>query len=171
MKTTKRLLSAALILVMVLCLSASAFADGAQYETTQNFLAQIEQVDGVTYRVGSINSDSLESVYFSYEGKLSEYKSNFAMCFDEKGEEVEIYLFNLINFAEEDLQDVMDAVNDLNASSTGMKLYVDKSDNSVTAEMYLITTPASVTDIALTAFGFTIGFTDSALEMLKDYAV
>ena len=171
MKSVKRILSVMLTLAMLCCLGVSAFAEGAQYKTTQEFLSMLDTVDGVEYSVEGIVSDTYEKVSISYSGDQSDYTSNIVAYFSEDGEEVQFSMFNMIDFAEEDLGDVLMAVNDLNAQSSGMKIYVDTSDNSVTAEFYLLTTPETAVEIALTGLGFAIGFTDGAYEALADYAI
>ncbi len=174
MKITKRILALALVLMLTLSLSAPAFADGT-YKITQDFIAEVGTIDGFTCTVGDIITDSdgasYEPVYLTYEGgDLSKYKSNITALFSENREDVQLYLYNLINFDKANLSDVLAKLNDINAQGTGVKLFADLSDNSVTAEMYMLTTPDSCLEIALTALGFMIGYTDSAFELLGDYA-
>lgn len=175
MKNTKRLLSVVLALALLCCLSIPAFADEAQYGTTQDFLNAIEAENGLECSLNGIfNASSgynYEVVKITYEGELSEYRSNFVALFAEDGGSVEFDMYNVIDFAEEDLAEVMQVINNLNANSSGMKLYVDTSDNSVTAVLYLLTTPASTAELAYTGLFFTIGFTDSLYEQLQDYAI
>ncbi len=171
MKNIKSILSVILALTVLCCFSVSAFADDAQYPTTQEFLSMLDTVDGAEYDVSGIVSEKYEKVTISYSGDLSDYKSNVTAYFSEDGEDVQFCMFNLIRFAEENLNNVMLAVNELNAQSSGVKLYVDTSDNSVTAELYLLTTPETAVEIALTGLGFTIGFTDAIYGELADYAI
>ena len=173
MKTTKRLLAFAMILALLVCLGAPAFAEEAQYTTTKAVLKDLADVEGFKCEVkGIIEGDDAkyEMVSVSYEGDLSEYKSNIQLLFSEDCEEVQIYLYNLINFAPDKLAEVLDAVNDINAGGTGVKLFVDKSDNSVTAEMYQILCENDASDLTLMALGFMIGYTDTVYESLQSYA-
>ncbi len=173
MKLTKRLLSLVMVLALLASLSAAAFAEEAQYKTTRDFLAYIADVDGFTYEVLDPiqdDSDNYEVVRVKYSGDISDYTSTMVLLFCEDCEEVQIYCYNLINFAEEDLSDVLVAVNNINAKGTGVKLFVDSSDNSVTAEMYQILCENDAADLAVMALGFMIGYTDTAYEQLQDYA-
>ena len=52
-----------------------------------------------------------------------------------------------------------------------MKLYVDTSDNTVSAELLQLVTKDSVVELSLSAVGFLIGFTDKVYEQLADFAV
>ena len=170
---TKRLLALAMILALLVSTSASAFAAEAQYKTTQDFLRELATVDGFEDEVLDIindGDDNYEVVRIHYSGDMSEYESSMVLLFCEDCEEVQIYLYNLINFAPEKLSEVLAAVNDINAKGTGVKLFVDTSDNSVTAEMYQILCENDAADLTLLALGFMIGYTDSAFEALQDYA-
>lgn len=174
MKMTKRLLAFAMILSLLVCLGASAFAEEAQYRTTKEFLTEISDVEGFDCQVLDIiegSDTNYEMVSVSYSGELSDYKSNIQLLFSEDCEEVQLYLYNLINFEAGKLADVLDAVNDVNAGGTGVKLFVDKSDNSVTAEMYQILCENDAAELTLMALGFMIGYTDTVFETLQDYAI
>ena len=174
MKMAKRVLAFAMILALLVSLGAPAFAEEAQYATTKSFLEQIAEVDGFECEVKRIiegDTEKYEMVSVKYEGDMSDYKTNIQLLFSENLDEVQIYVYNLINFDAANYADVLDAVNSVNASGTGVKLFVDKSDNSVTAEMYQILCENDAADITLMAVGFMIGYTDSVFEMLEDYAV
>ena len=55
---------------------------------------------------------------------------------------------------------VINKVNEINAQGTGVKLYVDTSDNSVTAELYLMTTEDVFLDISATGLDYMLSYTD-----------
>ena len=63
----------------------------------------------------------------------------------------------------------MTAVNNINAETTGLKIYVDTSDNSVSAELYLLVTKDSAVQLTETGVGFLIGFTDKVYEQLSEF--
>ncbi|MBQ3702749.1 MAG: YbjN domain-containing protein [Oscillospiraceae bacterium] len=175
MKMTRRVFAFALTMTLLLSLSAAAFADGARFDATKSFVKELETIDGFTFTVGDVIEDSdtkYELLKVNYAGgEYSDYESNIVMYFSENGEEVTLYTFNLIAFSAADFQKVLETVNDINAQGTGVKLYVDTSDNTVTAEMYQLATPETVTDLALTALGFMIGYTDRVFEeTLRTYA-
>ena len=174
MKNVKRTLAFTLSLLLMLSLSASAFA--AQYSFTEDFVRDINETTGFDCSVRDIWTDSSGNKYEPVDlvytgGEFSAYKTRLTVLFCEDGSEVTLNLFNLINFDGSRTDDVIDAVNDYNASSTGVKLFVDLSDNSVTAEMYTLATPETATGIAETAVGFIIAFTDAAYEALRDFNI
>ena len=82
-----------------------------------------------------------------------------------------VYMGQVIKFDESRLSEVLEAVNRINAQTTGMKLYVDTSDNTVSAELLQLVTKDSVVDLSVSAVGFLIGFTDKVYERLADFAV
>ena len=77
----------------------------------------------------------------------------------------------VLNFASEKLSDVLTEVNQLNAGTTSVKLYVDTQKNVVMAELFLLATEDSLIDISLTGTGMLIGFTDQVYEGIKDLVV
>ena len=77
----------------------------------------------------------------------------------------------VLNFASEKLSDVLTEVNQLNAGTTSVKLYVDTQKNVVMAELFLLATEDSLIDISLTGTGVLIGFTDQVYEGMKDLVV
>ena len=77
----------------------------------------------------------------------------------------------VLNFASEKLSDVLTEVNQLNAGTTSVKLYVDTQKNVVMAELFLLATEDSLIDISLTGTGMLIGFTDQVYEGMKDLVV
>ena len=173
MKTSCRILSVVLMVLLLVSLSANAFAADAQYQVTKDFINLLKDVKGATCEVADIVSDSTgnyELVYVTYDGELSDYVSNIAMLFAEDASEVQLYMYNLITFSEEKLPDVLKAVNDLNHRATGAKLFVDMSDYSVTAEMYQLLPDSDGASLATVALGFMISMTDTLYEQLQTYA-
>ena len=77
----------------------------------------------------------------------------------------------VLNFASEKLSDVLTEVNQLNAGTTSVKLYVDTQKNVVMAEFFLLATEDSLIDISLAGTGMLIGFTDQVYEGMKDLVV
>ncbi len=82
-----------------------------------------------------------------------------------------VYMGQVIRFDESRLSEVIAEVNSLNARTTGVKLYVDTSDNTVSAELLQLVTKDSVVELSLSAVGFLVGFTDKVYEQLSDFAV
>ncbi len=174
MKTAKTLLPFALVLTLLLSLGISAFADTAAYQNTQAFLREIDGYTDLTATlVGVVDfaGENYEQVKLSYKGDASDYTSNFSIMFNEDQEDIVLYMGQVIKYDESRLSEVMTEVNKLNAQSTGVKLYVDTSDNTVSAELFQLVTKDSAVELSLSAVGFLIGFTDKAFEHLADYAV
>ena len=174
MKTKKSFLALALVVVLLLSLGSTAFADTAAYQNTQAFLQAIDGYTELTATlVGVIDfaGEKYEQVKLSYNGEASDYTSNFSILFNEDQEDIVLYMGQVIKFDESRLSEVLTEVNKLNAQSTGVKLYVDTSDNTVSAELFQLVTKDSAADLSLSAVGFLIGFTDKVFESLADYAV
>ena len=75
----------------------------------------------------------------------------------------------ILNFDENKLDEVVKKINQLNASTTKVKLYADEKNSVVMAEMSLLVTPETSLDISMKATGIFIGFTDGILEAMKDF--
>jgi outer membrane lipoprotein-sorting protein len=174
MKTAKTILSFALVLTLLLSLGNIAFADTAAYQNTQAFLREIDGYTDLTATlVGVIDfaGENYEQVKLSYKGDASDYTSHFSILFNEDQEDIVLYMGQVIKFDESRLSEVMTEVNKLNAQTTGVKLYVDTSENTVSAELFQLVTKDSAAELSLSAVGFLIGFTDKVFERLADYAV
>ena len=160
----KKLFSVALVLALLLTLSVPAFAEEAQYQNTRAFLKYIDGASNVQYElkgITSIGNENYEMVKISYKSSASEYISNFAALFNEDEMDVVLYMNPLIKFDESKLEQVLEAVNKINAETTGLKIYVDTTDNTVSAELYLIVTKVSVVELtADMGLGFMARFTD-----------
>ena len=174
MKIARTYLAFALVLTLLLSLGSPAFADTAAYQNTRAFLQEIDGYTDLTASlVGVIDfaGENYEHVKLSYKGDASDYTSNFSILFNEDQEDIVVYMGQVIKFDESRLSEVLEAVNRINAQTTGMKLYVDTSDNTVSAELLQLVTKDSVVELSLSAVGFLIGFTDKVYEQLADFAV
>ena len=174
MKTKKTVLSFALVLALLLSLSIPAFADGAAYQNTDAFLKEIDGYTDLTATlVGVIDfaGENYEHVKLSYKGDASDYTSNFSILFNENQEDFVVYMGQVIKYDGSRLSEVMEKVNSINAQTTGVKLYVNTSDNTVSAEFLQLVTKDSVVELSMSAVGFLIGFTDKVYERLADFAV
>lgn len=174
MKTTKAALALLLVLTLLLSLGSSAFAAEAQFKNTSEFVTEVGAIDGFTCEPGEITTDAsgnrYETVWLTYAGgEYSDYTSRIFILFSEDCSDVEFRMYNLIRFDAKDFDAVLNKVNDINAQGTGVKLYVDTSDNSVTAELYLMTTEDAFLDISATGLGYMLAYTDSAFEQLNSF--
>ena len=174
MKTKKTVLSFILVFTLLLSLSVPVFADGAAYQNTRDFLKEIDGYTDLTSSLDGVISfagENYEHVNLSYKGEGSDYTSNFSILFNESQDDIVVYMGQVIKFDESKMSEVLKAVNDINAQTTGMKLYVDTSDNTVSAELLQLVTKDSVVELSLSAVGFLIGFTDKVYEQLSDFAI
>ena len=174
MKTARSFLAFTLVIALLLSLGSTAFADSAAYRNTQAFLREIDGYTDLTATlVGVIDfaGENYEQVKLSYKGDASDYTSHFSILFNEDQEDIVLYMGQVIKFDESRLSEVMTEVNKLNAQTTGVKLYVDTSENTVSAELFQLVTKDSAAGLSLSAVGFLIGFTDKVFERLSDYAV
>jgi hypothetical protein len=169
-KMTKRILALALTLMLLLSLSVPAFADGAQYKWTEDYLVGAAQEAGLTCELQGLAKNGNEIVYVTYSGSLSKYVSYFYAYFTADGEEVLLYMPYVITFDEDDLLEVLAVVNELNAVSAGVKLYVDTDECTVDAELYLMTTPETAGSLAFRGSGSLVAFTDDIYELLGEYS-
>ncbi len=173
----KRILAIALALVMILSLGSGAFAAEAEYTTTAQFIDEMSEVDGITCEnqglttFGADEETMYESVYVSYQGELSKYASNINILFNKDADEVIAYMNDLITFDASNMEKVLDDVNYLNASTVGVKLFVNTERNTVCAEMYNLTTPESSVSVAEMSFFFLMSFTDVVYEYMEAYRV
>ena len=160
---TKSILALALTLALMLSLGVCAFADDAKYDVTKNFVDGLAELEGATATVQpdtvEIGGTAFEVVNIDYEGDLSEYISHFNIYFSEDCSQV-LLSMPIMNIDEAKQADVITAVNNLNATSTSVKLYVDTDKNTVVGELFLLATKDSVLDIAATGTGLFIKFTD-----------
>ena len=162
-------------LLFALLFSTTAFAEEPQFVTTRNFLSAADTEKGITCTLGSpitdANGTHYDLVRLTYQGDASPYTSNITLLFHESEDRVQLMMYNLINFAEEDRTAVLDEINMLNRQISGIKLYVDDSDYSITVEMYMFVSEDTVAEATLSAIGFMIGKTDAIYDMLKEYSI
>ncbi len=170
---TKSILALALTLALMLSLGVCAFADDARFDATKQFVEGLPaEAPGAACTVQAdmvdIGGSTYEVVSVDYEGDLSEYKSHFNVGFTEDSSEI-LMSMTILKFDAAKLADVLTEVNNINANTTSVKLYVDPQNNAVLGELYLLATKDTVKDISLYASGLFIGFTDKIYEALKDF--
>ena len=172
MKTSKSLLAFSLILALMLSLGASAFAEEYQYQSTKDYVEALKTVPGISCEPGEVVSlagKDYEVAAVRYTGNRTVHESNFVAAVCEDGADV-ILSMTFLRFDLMDLADVLLAVNALCAETTGVKFYADLSDNTISAEMFLIMGKELSPDIAVTGTTTFIGFTDTMYDRLAKYA-
>ena len=172
MKKTKPVLAFVLTTVLLLSIAVCAFAEEAQYDATKQYIEAMTELGGATCTPGGlteVEETNFETLKVDYEGDLSTYKSHFYVFFSEAGDSI-LMIMPVLNFEETKRDEVVKMVNQLNASTTKVKLYADEKNNVVMAEMSLLVTPETPVDLSMKATGIFIGFTDGIYEAMKDFA-
>ena len=98
MKTIRRILAFALVLMLTMSLGVNAIAADAKYQLTRDFVSQVTGVEGLNCTIGDVVSDSTgnyELVKVDYEGELSAYTSHITMLFAEDESEVQLYMYTI----------------------------------------------------------------------------
>ena len=80
------------------------------------------------------------------------------------------YCWNIIDFDESELADVLPVINQLNRDYRFVRFYVDSSDWSVTAQLDAIFRENDVGPICDDAMYYTVQLSDIAYDALKDFA-
>ena len=174
-------LAALLVLCLLLAGSTPALAEedvpSRAFPVTEDFLARAESIEGLSCRYEDRFTASFGTAFdvvdavADYSSEGSHYTIHIRALFSEDGKSVYLYVFHLIDFAEESFADVLLRVNDLNAGANGVKLYVDTADNSVTAELDLITREACAAELAADGVGYLVGFVEGVFAVLADYSI
>ena len=170
---TKSILALALTLALMLSLGVCAFADDTKFDATKQYVEGLPaEAPGAACTVQAdtvdIGGSTYEVVSVDYEGDLSEYKSHFNVGFTEDSSEI-LMSMTILKFDAAKLADVLTEVNNINANTTSVKLYLDPQTNAGLGELYLLATQDTVKHISLYASGLFIGFTDKIYEALKDF--
>ena len=95
MKTIRRILAFALVLMLTMSLGVNAIAADAKYQLTRDFVSQVSGVEGLSCTIGDVVSDSTgnyELVKIDYQGDLSAYTSHITLLFAEDGSEAQLYM-------------------------------------------------------------------------------
>ncbi|MBR4473871.1 MAG: YbjN domain-containing protein [Oscillospiraceae bacterium] len=173
MKIQKSLLAFPLILVLMFSLGVSAFAGDASFEATKDYMDALRRLEGASceaLETLSIGGKEFEAVNISYAGKLSDHEFSFLTFVCEDGTEALLQI-NLLEYDPENLAELLAAVNDFHANTTGVKLFLDVSDNSLIAETHLLLTQDSVFDLAPRATANLITLVDKMVEDFGSFAL
>lgn len=131
----KKLFSLLLIVTLLLTCCSGALATSATFANTKVFLDMLDE-KGISYTMVGIDPDGDEKVEIDNTSEFFSYTLKF--FFTPDNETINIRVWDVIHFDEEDLTKVIRDVNSLNAGYKWIKFYVDETDNTVTASMDLI---------------------------------
>ena len=177
MKKCKSVPVLILIFILMFNFSVSASAVDIRFQATKDYMNALMQLNGADFEPSdlAVIGDTLlgdrevEIVTVYYDGNLSDYAFGIIACISEDYSNI-ILQTTVLEFDEEKLADVLAAVNDFNASTTGVKLFADPSDNTVIAEMYQNTTESSFPELSLNTTAQFISLVDVMVDRLAQYA-
>ena len=132
----KKLIAALLLAVMLASLFVPAMAETPVYANTKNFLAVLEENDLAYEFAGMYANTDEELILIDNEDENFAY--TFQIYLNEDNDRATVFIFNIINFADENFGNVLRTVNNLNYSYKYIRFYVDESDNTVTCAMNII---------------------------------
>ena len=163
----KKALSILLCLVLLLCFSSSALAVEPQFANTKAFLALLDS-NNITYTVMGLDEEGDEQVLISNKGDKVQYTMNLFFESDNSG--VNVRIWNLFDFNESRLGEVIYAVNSVNYAYRYTKWYVDESDYSVTVSWdFLLQEDEHAADIILDTIVMMANCVDLGYEKLEQF--
>ena len=131
----KKLISALLAAILCTCMMIPAMAAEPTFESTKNFIAVLDENDlAYTYR-GMISTGE-EHIVMENEDENFAYTIN--LYFNADGDCVNVFVWYIIEFEDEDFTGVLRVVNELNSAYKYTRFYIDESDNTVTCAMNII---------------------------------
>ena len=173
MKSGKSILAFVLIFVMMFSLSASAFADEAQYKGTKEFLKAVDGDESLTCSlIGIVENDQgqkFEEVSISYDGELSDYIIKMKAQFSEDGEWILLSVPELLKIDEGEQLSILALLNVLNAQSDFVKFYLESSNWAISSKLGVIVREGVVADIGMEAIACLVLQSDFAYQILEEY--
>ena len=91
--------------------------------------------------------------------------------FSEDNEDASIRVWNFIDFAPSDYNNVLEAVNSLNAQYRWVRFYIDKSDNSVTCAIDVEYSVANTGEVTFRLMRHMMNICDYAYSELSRYDI
>lgn len=164
----KKIISVFMILFIVASFSLPASAVSASYSSTKSFIYILDD-NNIKYTVNGIVEDDYECVSVNNSGDYFNYTIKY--FFDSNLENASLRVWDIITFNDSDFYNVLKVVNDFNASHKYGRLYVDESDNTVTAASDLIFRTHDVDEICLEATLYIVQTIDEAYKDLRVYNV
>lgn len=125
-------LSVMLLTVLFVSFASMAFAETAQYHSTQVFLDYLDQ-KSVKYKYSGVDSDADEVVKVSYS--VDNYDSlTITLFFDEDCDSVSMRMWNILT-ATAGKNFILNTLAELNADYKYAKFVYDPDDSSIQAEL------------------------------------
>ena len=164
----KKLIALLMTVLMVLAMTTPALAVGATFANTSSFLDVMDE-KGFIYTLVGVDEDGDEKV--TVEDVCENFSATIRLYFSPENDLVDLYTWEIIAFDDEDLADVLLAVNQANCDYRYVRFYVDMSDNTVSADMNVIVREdENAGEIVLEAAGHMANIMDEVYETLASYA-
>ena len=166
----RKLLSFALVLVLLCCLCVPVWAADVQYKTTKSFLEVLDAED-CEYKFIGVDQGDYEELTVEFEG---DYLDSITadIFFNADGDVVSMRVWDLITIDEKDYADVMKAINDLHRQYKFVCFAVDTDDWTVYATLDApLRECDEAGDIAADAVYYLVNIADRGYQALKDFAV
>lgn len=161
---SRRMKSAAAVLLALLLLCGTALAQEPVYGSTRAFVALLREAD-IAYEAFGVDEDGDDSLSAAQHGRS-------VMCFfGEDGQSASFIVWYLIEYAPADEDAVIRACNSLNAASGGPCFYADSSDCTVTATLDVTFPWDAAGMVSYRAFRALADMLPQALEALSPYDV
>ena len=161
---SRRMKSAAAVLLALLLLCGTALAQEPVYGSTRAFAALLREAD-IAYEAFGVDEDGDDSLSAAQHGRS-------VMCFfGEDGQSASFIVWYLIEYAPADEDAVIRACNSLNAASGGPCFYADSSDCTVTATLDVPFPWDAAGMVSYRAFRALADMLPQALEALSPYDV
>ena len=180
MKTSKRILSILVVLLLCLSFSGSAFASGlskfrdtqrttgqATYASTQSFLDAMD-AEEIRYTYHGLDSDKDDWVEVIYSGDYCD-EIDIDIYFSSAADRASFRFWKVIEFDEADYANILFAVNQLNYDYKWVKFVADSSDNSVSAEIDVLFPSDDAGAICLESLDQIVNIADLGYSELKAY--
>ena len=146
----KKFVCLMLVAVCLFGMAVPAFAQEeltAQYATTQSFVDVLEERE-LKHTLEGIDENGYEKIRLrNRDDQGNRYEIVF--YFAKEQDSCNIRVFGMINYAEEDVADVLRAVNTLNRKWKFVKFYINEDSRTVAAAVDLLFNDTDVGDIVL----------------------
>ena len=161
---SRRMKSAAAVLLALLLLCGTALAQELVYGSTRAFAALLREAD-IAYEAFGVDEDGDDSLSAAQHGR------SVTCFFGEDGQSASFIVWYLIEYAPADEDAVIRACNSLNAASGGPCFYADSSDCTVTATLDVTFPWDAAGMVSYRAFRALADMLPQALEALSPYDV
>ena len=161
---SRRMKSAAAVLLALLLLCGTALAQEPVYGSTRAFAALLREAD-IAYEAFGVDEDGDDSL------SAAQHDRSVMCFFGEDGQSASFIVWYLIEYAPADEDAVIRACNSLNAASGGPCFYADSSDCTVTATLDVTFPWDAAGMVSYRAFRALADMLPQALEALSPYDV